>query len=146
MAPAKSRHEALIIVISVAVVAGMAIAILLLLLWREHSAAIAEGAGLNACRGCLPAIHAGPHRPRHGRHGAVDDDYWRGRGGWKWFALCWRRHVRDVGDVEGLAETTSRSEALNRGLLLGHAVQGPQSQDKVSAVDAHDRAAGEYVG
>ena len=54
MAPAKSRHEALIIVISVAVVAGMAIAILLLLLWREHSAAIALGAGMNVAVAVCP--------------------------------------------------------------------------------------------
>jgi hypothetical protein len=46
MAPAKMRHDALVIVMSVTVVAGMAIAILLLLLWREHSTIIAGGSGL----------------------------------------------------------------------------------------------------
>ena len=45
--PYKNRHEALIIVLSVAVVAGMAIAILLLFLWRENPSAVAGGAGLN---------------------------------------------------------------------------------------------------
>ena len=46
--PPKNRHETLIIVLSVAVVAGIAIAILLLLVWREHPSVVAEGAGLNA--------------------------------------------------------------------------------------------------
>ena len=46
--PPKNRHETLIIVLSVAVVAGVAIAILLLLVWREHPSSVADGAGLNA--------------------------------------------------------------------------------------------------
>lgn len=54
MTSPKGRHEALIIVISVAVVAGMVIAILLLLLWREHPATIAGGAGLNAAVAVCP--------------------------------------------------------------------------------------------
>ena len=52
--PPKNRHESLIIVTSVALVVGMGIAILLLFLWREHPAAIAEGAGLNAALTVCP--------------------------------------------------------------------------------------------
>jgi len=54
MVPAKTRHEALVIVMSVTVVAGMAIAVLLLLLWREHSAVIAQGAGMNVAVAVCP--------------------------------------------------------------------------------------------
>ena len=52
--PAKNRHESLIIVISIAVIAGMAIAILLLFLWRDHVSVIAAGAGLNAAIAVCP--------------------------------------------------------------------------------------------
>jgi hypothetical protein len=52
--PQQNRYESLIIVISVAVVAGMAIAILLLFFSREHSSAIAEGVGLNAAIAVCP--------------------------------------------------------------------------------------------
>lgn len=54
MTSPRGRHEALIIVISVAVVAGMGIAILLLLLWREHPATIAGGAGWNTAMAVCP--------------------------------------------------------------------------------------------
>jgi hypothetical protein len=44
----KNRYEALIIVMSVTVIVGMAIAVFLLYLGREHPSAVAGGAGLNA--------------------------------------------------------------------------------------------------
>ncbi len=53
-APPKNRYESLVIVISVAVVAGMAIAILLLFFSREHSSAISHGVGLNAAIAVCP--------------------------------------------------------------------------------------------
>jgi len=52
--PLKSRHESLVIVTSVALVAGMGIAVLLLFLWRTHPSVIASGIGLNAALTLCP--------------------------------------------------------------------------------------------
>ena len=53
-APAKGRHEVLVIVISVAVVAGMAIATLLLLLWKVRPASVTSGLGMRAAVSICP--------------------------------------------------------------------------------------------
>jgi hypothetical protein len=45
---AKSRNDALVIVLSVTFVAGMAVAMVLFLLWRNHTAAMAQGVAYHA--------------------------------------------------------------------------------------------------
>ena len=53
-APPKGRHEALITIVSVAVVAGMAMATLLLLLWKTRPALVTSGAGMRAAVAVCP--------------------------------------------------------------------------------------------
>ena len=50
----KSRHDTLVIVLSVAVVAGMAIAVLMVLLWMKNPATVADGAGMRAAVALCP--------------------------------------------------------------------------------------------
>jgi hypothetical protein len=57
--PAKNRHDTLIIVLSLTFVAGMAIALLIILLWRSHPA-IAQGVAYQlAVAACPPFILVG---------------------------------------------------------------------------------------
>jgi hypothetical protein len=50
----KGRHETLVIVVSVAVVAGMAVASLLLLLWKVQPSFVTAGAGMRLAIGLCP--------------------------------------------------------------------------------------------
>jgi hypothetical protein len=50
----KSRHGTLVTVLSFTVVAGMAIAALVLLLWTKYPASVADGAGLRAAVALCP--------------------------------------------------------------------------------------------
>ena len=92
--------------------------------------------------GGLPALHAGLRRPRNGRHDAVTAHYRRRRDYRKWFTLCRLGDVCDVGNIESLAEKTGIGRS-DRRLLLRHAVQCSQPENKVPAVDADDGTAGE---
>ena len=65
--PSKSRHDALVMVISVAVVAGMAVAALLLLLWKTRPSLVISGAGMRAAIVICPPFMLVPII------GAVDD-------------------------------------------------------------------------
>jgi hypothetical protein len=51
-----SRYHAFVVLLSFAVVAGMAIAIVLVLLWRSHNAMVLTGAGLRAAIALCPAF------------------------------------------------------------------------------------------
>lgn len=51
-----SRQNALLIVLSVAVVVGMVVAVLLIYLWRNHVPAVMEGVGLKAAIAVCPAF------------------------------------------------------------------------------------------
>ena len=51
-----SRHNAFVIVLSVAVVAGMVVALLLIGLWRSHSSLVMEGVGYRAAVAICPAF------------------------------------------------------------------------------------------
>jgi hypothetical protein len=50
----KARYDALVIVLSVTLVAGMAVALLLILLWRSHPETITEGIGFRAAIAVCP--------------------------------------------------------------------------------------------
>lgn len=50
----KTRNDALVIVLSVTVVAGMAVALLLILLWRNHPSAVTDGIGFRAAVALCP--------------------------------------------------------------------------------------------
>jgi len=52
--PNKSRHETTIIVLSLAVVIGMAIAVAVVLLWTKFPAILAGGAGMRAAVALCP--------------------------------------------------------------------------------------------
>lgn len=51
-----NRHESLVITVSIAVVAGMVIAVLLIFLWRHNPAVIASDAGFHAAVALCPAL------------------------------------------------------------------------------------------
>jgi hypothetical protein len=53
-APSKGRHEALVIVVSVAVVLGMAVATLFLLLWKARPLLVVSGAGMHVAVALCP--------------------------------------------------------------------------------------------
>jgi hypothetical protein len=50
----KGRYEALVIIVSVALVAGMAVASLLLLTWKTRPALVAAGSGMRAAVAVCP--------------------------------------------------------------------------------------------
>lgn len=50
----ENRNEALVIVLSVMVVAGMAVAVVLIALWRNHVAAITDGFGFGVAVALCP--------------------------------------------------------------------------------------------
>jgi hypothetical protein len=52
--PVQSRNQLLVIVLSVAVVAGMAIALLVILLWTKYPALVENGAGMRTAVGLCP--------------------------------------------------------------------------------------------
>ncbi len=52
--PNKSRHDVTIMVLSIAVVAGMAIAVGIVLLWTKYPATIAAGVGMRAAVALCP--------------------------------------------------------------------------------------------
>ena len=53
-APSKSGHDSLIIIVSVALVAGFAVASLLLVLWKEQPSLVTMGAGMRAAVAACP--------------------------------------------------------------------------------------------
>ena len=54
MSPSKDRNDALVIVISIAVVAGMAIASVLLFLWKAQPSAVTTGASMRIAVAVCP--------------------------------------------------------------------------------------------
>jgi hypothetical protein len=52
--PVQSRNQSLVIVVSLTVVAGMAIALVVILLWTKYPALVAGGAGMRAAIGLCP--------------------------------------------------------------------------------------------
>jgi len=53
-APSKSRHDSLVITVAVALVAGFAVASLLLLLWKAQPSLVTKGAGMQAAVAVCP--------------------------------------------------------------------------------------------